>query len=132
MKNVLLIINRHFWASFYIAVSCMLISHIYKHQILKPMVTKLIKPGTYVPTLKMFKMQATSIQCWLSNWYISFKVWCLCNSNSHYWNPMDLISYLFVNFVKFLVSPERKCHVCDIIVLNKLTLTRSKLISFNN
>ena len=42
---------------------------------------------------------------------------------------MDLMSYSFVNFVTFLVSTERKCHICDIIVLNKLTLTQSKCIS---
>ena len=59
---------------------------------------------------------------------------------------MDLMSYLFVNFVTFLVSTEkkchlfvnfvtflvfikRKCHICDIIVLNKLTLTQSRCIS---
>ena len=47
----------------------------------------------------------------------------------HYWNPVDLMSYSFVNFVSFLVSTERKCHICDIIVLNKLTLTQSKCIS---
>ena len=35
---------------------------------------------------------------------------------------MDLVSYLFVNFVIFLISIERKCHICDIIVLHKLTL----------
>ena len=43
----------------------------------------------------------------------------------HYWNPLDVMSYLFVNFVTFLVSTERNCHICDIIVLNKLTLTQS-------
>ena len=37
---------------------------------------------------------------------------------------MDLMSYLFVNFVTFLVFTKRKCHICDIIVLNKLTLTQ--------
>jgi hypothetical protein len=39
------------------------------------------------------------------------------------------MSYSLVNFVTFLVSTERKCHICDIIVLNKLTWTQSKHIS---
>ena len=47
----------------------------------------------------------------------------------HYWNPVDLMSYSFVNSLTFLVSTEWKCHICDIIVLNKLTLTQSKHIS---
>ena len=36
---------------------------------------------------------------------------------------MDLMSYSFFNFVtNFLVATERKCHICDISVLNnKLT-----------
>ena len=39
------------------------------------------------------------------------------------------MSYSFVNFVTIQVSVERKCHICDkIIVLNKLTLTQSKCI----
>lgn len=29
----------------------------------------------------------------------------------------------------FLVSIERKCHICDMIVLNKLALTQSEHIS---
>lgn len=41
----------------------------------------------------------------------------------HYSNSVDLMSYLFVNFVTFSVFMERKCHICDIIVRNKLTLT---------
>ena len=48
---------------------------------------------------------------------------------THYWNPVDLMSYSFVNFVAFLVSTERICHICDIIVLTKLTYTQSKRIS---
>ena len=39
---------------------------------------------------------------------------------------MDFISYSFVKFVTVLVSNERKLHICDIIVLNKLTITLSK------
>ena len=31
---------------------------------------------------------------------------------SHYWNPVDLMLYSFVNFVTFLLSTERKCHIC--------------------
>ena len=46
-----------------------------------------------------------------------------------YWNPVEKMSYSFVNFVIFLVSTERKCYICDSIVLNKLTLTESKRIS---
>lgn len=46
-----------------------------------------------------------------------------------YWNPMDLMPYSLVNFVTFVVSTERKCYICDSIVLNKLTLTESKRIS---
>ena len=42
---------------------------------------------------------------------------------------MDLMSYSFVNFVIFLVSTERKCHICDTSVLNKLALAQSKCIS---
>ncbi len=44
-------------------------------------------------------------------------------------NPVDLMSYTFVNSVTFLVSTERKCHSCDIIELNNLTLTQSNRIS---
>ena len=43
----------------------------------------------------------------------------------HYWNPVDAVWYSVLNFVTFLVSTERKCHVCDIIVLK----TQSKRIS---
>ena len=51
----------------------------------------------------------------------------------HYWSPVDFMSYSFVNFVTFLISTERKCHICDIIVLNKLALTQSKRSSdFNS
>ena len=50
-------------------------------------------------------------------------------SYNHYCNPMDSRSFSFVNFATFLVSTKRKCHICDIIVLNKLTLTKSKRIS---
>ena len=47
--------------------------------------------------------------------------------SQHYWNPTDLMSYPFVNFVTILVSTKRKCHICGcIIVLNKLTLRQSK------
>ena len=46
----------------------------------------------------------------------------------HYWNPVDLMPYSFVNFVTFLVSTEGRCHICDIIVLNKLTSTQSRSI----
>ena len=46
----------------------------------------------------------------------------------HYWNLVNLISYLFVNFVTFLVFTERKCQICDITVLSKLTKTQSKRI----
>ena len=42
---------------------------------------------------------------------------------------MDLMSCSFVNYVTLLVSIERKHHTCDIIVLDKLTLTQSKCIS---
>lgn len=35
----------------------------------------------------------------------------------------------FVNFLTFLVSTKRKCHICDvIIVLHKSTLTQSKAL----
>jgi hypothetical protein len=44
-------------------------------------------------------------------------------------NPVDLMSYSFVNFVTILISIERKCHIYYIIMLNKLTLTQSKCIS---
>ena len=47
----------------------------------------------------------------------------------HYWIPVNLMSYSLVKVVTFLVSTERKCHICDIIVLNKLTLMQSKHIS---
>ena len=47
----------------------------------------------------------------------------------HYWNLVDLMLYSFVYFVTFLISNERKCQICDIIVLNKLTLTQSERIS---
>ena len=40
-----------------------------------------------------------------------------------YWNPMDLMPYSLVNFVTFVVSTERKCYICGVIVLNKFTLT---------
>ena len=41
---------------------------------------------------------------------------------SHYWNLVHLMSYLFVNFVTYLVSTKGKCYTCDIIiVLNELT-----------
>jgi len=39
------------------------------------------------------------------------------------------MSYSFVDFVTCLVSTKRKFDIRDIIVLNKLTLTQSKLIS---
>ena len=46
------------------------------------------------------------------------------------WNPVDIMSYSFVDFVTCLVSTERKFDILDIIVLNKLTLTQSsKLVS---
>ena len=41
---------------------------------------------------------------------------------------MDLMSYSFVNFATFLISTGSKCHICDIIVLIKLTLTQSKVL----
>ena len=47
----------------------------------------------------------------------------------HYWNPVEEMSYSFVNIVTFLVSTGRKCYICDSILLNKLTLTQSKRIS---
>ena len=53
----------------------------------------------------------------------------LSDVHIHYRNPVDLMSYSLVNFVTFLVSSERKCHICDIIVFNKLTLTQSKRIT---
>ena len=42
---------------------------------------------------------------------------------------MDAMPYSFANFVTFYVSTERKCHICDIILLDKLTLTQSQCIS---
>lgn len=47
----------------------------------------------------------------------------------HYCNLMDFMSYLLVNLLTFQVSIERKCDICDISVLNNLTLTLSKRIS---
>ena len=44
---------------------------------------------------------------------------------------MGLMPYLFVKFVIFLVFIKRKCHICDIIIFNRLTLTQSKCISGN-
>jgi GTPase Era involved in 16S rRNA processing len=41
---------------------------------------------------------------------------------------VNLMSYSFVNFVTFVVSTERKCRICDNIVLNKLTSTHSQRI----
>jgi len=41
---------------------------------------------------------------------------------------VDSMSYSFANFVTFVVSTETKCRICDIIVLNKLTLTQSQCI----
>jgi hypothetical protein len=39
------------------------------------------------------------------------------------------MSYSLVNFVTFLVSIARMRHVCDMVVLNKLTLMHPKCIS---
>ena len=61
---------------------------------------------------------------WPSYWWGS-ENWVML---SHYWNPVNWMSYSFVNFVTFLLSTARKCRICDIIVLNKLTLTQSKRI----
>jgi hypothetical protein len=46
----------------------------------------------------------------------------------HYSNPMDFMSYLFVNFVTFSIFMEKKCHICDIVVRNKLTFTQSNTL----
>ena len=50
----------------------------------------------------------------------------------HYWNLVDIISYSFVKFMTFLVSTERTCHICDIIVLKMhlcwLYINDSKLV----
>ena len=39
------------------------------------------------------------------------------------------MSYSFVDFVTCLISTKRKFDIFDIIVLNKLTLMQSKLVS---
>jgi hypothetical protein len=41
---------------------------------------------------------------------------------------MDLMLYLFVNFLALLISIQRKCCICDIIVLNKVKLMKPKHI----
>ena len=41
------------------------------------------------------------------------------NPCTSYWNPVDLMSYSNVNFMTFSVITKRKCHICDIVVLNK-------------
>ena len=58
-----------------------------------------------------------------------YRLYSYCSVNTYYWNPVDLMSSSCVNFATFLVSTERKCHICDIIVLNKSTLTQSQRIS---
>ena len=47
------------------------------------------------------------------------------------WNPVDSMSFSFVNLATFIVPTVRKCHDCDFIVLNELTLVQSKCSTQN-
>jgi hypothetical protein len=49
-----------------------------------------------------------------------------CNVIMWLFIPMDSMTYSFVNFVTFKVAAERKCHICDMVELNKLTLPQVK------
>ena len=57
-------------------------------------------------------------------------------NNSHVIDTQLMIEFMsycsFANFVTLLISTERKHHICDIIVHNKLILTQSKRTMANN
>ena len=64
----------------------------------------------------------------LGKWVI-LELLLVLRAAGHYWSPVDLMSYFFVNFATFLISTERKCHIHDLIVFKKSTLTQSERIS---